>query len=140
LHGRRFFDRSVQLKSEEDINEAILAEFPTEENLKDSIFRLIVYYPREWDALIDEPEIRRRAEGPSSSTSSSAPRLRRAYGCRGSKHHFHPPCGDVEKILEVFPIKSWIKPGCLIWRRIFSGWSMKAERKSPGSRASYDTG
>ncbi len=62
LRGRQFFDRSVRVKNSETINEAILDEFPTEENLRDAIFRLIVYYPREWDALIDEPRIRQRAE------------------------------------------------------------------------------
>jgi len=62
LRGRRFFDRTVHIKSSEDVTQRILAEFPAEENLADSIFRLIVYYPRELDALIDEPEIRRKAE------------------------------------------------------------------------------
>ena len=62
LRGRQFFDRKIHIKSSEDINQKILEEFPNEKNLKDSIFRLIVYYPRELDALIDEPEIRRKAE------------------------------------------------------------------------------
>ncbi len=62
LRGRQFFDRTIHIKSSEDINQKILDEIPKEENLRDSIFRMIVYYPRELDALIDEPTIRLKAE------------------------------------------------------------------------------
>ncbi len=62
LRGRQFIDRSVRIKTSEDVTQKILDEFPKEENLKDSIFRLVVYYPRELEALIDEALIRRQAE------------------------------------------------------------------------------
>jgi exonuclease SbcD len=61
LRGRDFFDHTVQLDDQENINQAIFKAFPDDEQLKDAIFRLVVYYPREWDALIDEAEIRRKA-------------------------------------------------------------------------------
>jgi hypothetical protein len=35
---------------------------PSENEIKDAIFRLVIDYPRDWEALIDEPAIRRRAQ------------------------------------------------------------------------------
>ena len=32
-------------------------------NISDAIVKLVVEYPREWDALIDEPALRKYAEG-----------------------------------------------------------------------------
>ena len=36
---------------------------PSEKEIEDAIFRLVINYPRDWEALIDEPAIRRKAEG-----------------------------------------------------------------------------
>ncbi len=62
LRGRKFFDRETKLENPETVNQDILKAFPGEKQMADAIFRLVVYYPREWDALIDESDIRRKAE------------------------------------------------------------------------------
>jgi exonuclease SbcD len=62
LRGRKFFDREAKLENPETVNPDILKAFPGEKQLENAIFRLVVYYPREWDALIDESDIRRKAE------------------------------------------------------------------------------
>ncbi|BBB47305.1 metallophosphoesterase family protein [Pelolinea submarina] len=62
LRGRKFFDHVAKLENPETVNQDILKAFPGEKQLADAIFRLVVYYPREWDALIDESDIRRKAE------------------------------------------------------------------------------
>jgi exonuclease SbcD len=62
LRGRKFFDHVAKLENPETVNQDILKGFPGEKQLADAIFRLVVYYPREWDALIDESDIRRKAE------------------------------------------------------------------------------
>jgi exonuclease SbcD len=62
LRGRKFFDHVAKLENPETVNADILKAFPGEKQLADAIFRLVVYYPREWDALIDESDIRRKAE------------------------------------------------------------------------------
>jgi exonuclease SbcD len=66
LHGRPFLDFSVSFKEEsrqalpnpEDLNRRILNELPPAEELKDAIVRLTIEYPRDWEALIDEPALR----------------------------------------------------------------------------------
>ena len=62
LPGRRFFDRNVDVTDPDRVQEQILEEIPQEEEIRDSIFRLVINYPRDWEALIDEPIIRRKAE------------------------------------------------------------------------------
>jgi DNA repair protein SbcD/Mre11 len=63
LPGRKFIDRSVELTDSQKIQEQLLSALPDPEELKDAILRLVVVYPRDWEALIDEPAIRRAAEG-----------------------------------------------------------------------------
>jgi exonuclease SbcD len=63
LPGRKFIDRSVELNDSEKIQEQLLSALPVARELKDAILRLVVVYPREWEALIDEPAIRRAADG-----------------------------------------------------------------------------
>ena len=62
LPGRKFIDRSVELTDGDKVQEQILAALPDAGELKDAILRLVVVYPRDWEALIDEPAIRRAAE------------------------------------------------------------------------------
>jgi DNA repair protein SbcD/Mre11 len=57
---RPIIDRSVVLESPEQVNETLISALPQE--IKDALVRLTVQYPREWEALIDEPALRRHAE------------------------------------------------------------------------------
>ena len=64
LNGvRPFIDRYKQLESPEDVTDVLEGVLPAREQLADAIVRLTVDYPREWDTLIDEPALRRYAEG-----------------------------------------------------------------------------
>jgi exonuclease SbcD len=63
LAGRRFLDRSVTIKAGDDLMEKVLAVLPSPEQMKDSILRLIVNYPRSMDAFVDEPLLRARCAG-----------------------------------------------------------------------------
>jgi len=60
---RPFIDRFVLLEDAEQVNEQIFAALPDEGRLSGAIVRLVVDYPREWDSLIDEQELRRRTAG-----------------------------------------------------------------------------
>lgn len=61
LSGRRFFDIQVELDSQERIQEKVENHLPSPSEMKNAIVRLKLLYPREWEALIDEPSIRRHA-------------------------------------------------------------------------------
>lgn len=63
LNGRRFFDRSVKIDDQIGMMEKVMEVLPSKEQLKDSILRLIVEYPRELDAFLDEGQIRTYCEG-----------------------------------------------------------------------------
>jgi exonuclease SbcD len=63
LKGRKFIDKSVSVTERENVQETILKAMPSEKEIQDAIFRLVIRYPRDWEALIDEPAIRRKAEG-----------------------------------------------------------------------------
>lgn len=65
LNGRAFIDRAVRFSLKDDTDHfmtKILETLPDPENLTDSIFRLVIEYPRDWDALLNEQEIRKKAE------------------------------------------------------------------------------
>ncbi|MEW6181253.1 MAG: exonuclease subunit SbcD [Chloroflexota bacterium] len=70
LHGRRFVDRHVNLKdlaqhspaSMPPVMDHILKVLPAREELEGAIVRLVIDYPRDWEALIDEARLRRHAE------------------------------------------------------------------------------
>lgn len=62
IPGRRFIDLAVKAEDPERIQQDILAALPKPAELVDAIVRLVVEYPRELEALIDEPEIRRAAK------------------------------------------------------------------------------
>jgi exonuclease SbcD len=62
LKGRRFLDRNVKVAVGDDLMEKVLAVLPPANQLKDSLFRLIVEYPRSMDAFVDEPLLRSRCD------------------------------------------------------------------------------
>jgi exonuclease SbcD len=55
---RPFIDRHLRLKSQEDINGQLLKALPHADKLEDAIVRLVLEYPRDWEALIDESALR----------------------------------------------------------------------------------
>ncbi len=59
---RPFIDRYVQLESDQGINQKLQEALPPQDQLKGAILRLVIVYPREWEALIDETALRRLAE------------------------------------------------------------------------------
>lgn len=58
---RTFIDRRAVLSSSENVTEALKQALPTPKEMSDAIVRLVVEYPREWDALIDESALRKHA-------------------------------------------------------------------------------
>jgi exonuclease SbcD len=58
--ARRFIDRRVILESDQDMMGTILDALPIARELEGAIIRLVVEYPREYDALIDEAELRKQ--------------------------------------------------------------------------------
>ncbi len=58
---RPFIDRSVNLESPEGITDQLRGALPPEEQLREAIVRLVVEYPREWEASLDEAAIREYA-------------------------------------------------------------------------------
>jgi len=61
LNGRPFISRSVMVENSDDIQGQIMRAIPDENSLKEAIFRLVITYPRDWEAMIDETAIRRAA-------------------------------------------------------------------------------
>jgi exonuclease SbcD len=59
---RKFIDRRTTLESNENVTEALQTALPSPREINGAIVRLIVDYPREWDALIDETALRKYAE------------------------------------------------------------------------------
>ena len=57
---RRFIERRAIIGSNENVTEFLKSQLPKE--LSDAIVKLVVEYPREWDALIDESALRKYAE------------------------------------------------------------------------------
>lgn len=62
LAGRRFIDRKARLVSAEEIEFGLMECLPPEEELADAVVRLVLEFPAELEPLIDEVELRRRAE------------------------------------------------------------------------------
>ena len=59
--ARRFIDRRALLKSDQDVMGTLLQALPDPGDLEGAIIKLTVEYPREYDALIDESALRKRA-------------------------------------------------------------------------------
>jgi exonuclease SbcD len=55
---RRFIDRSLELKSDQQVTEQLKKALSPAKELKDAIVRLIIKYPRDWETLIDEAALR----------------------------------------------------------------------------------
>ncbi len=60
---RRFTDCRVTLTDRENVNETLLAAMPQGSDLDGAILRFTIEYPRDFESLIDEPELRKRAAG-----------------------------------------------------------------------------
>jgi len=58
---RPFIDRSVYLENPERITEQLREGLPEASSLKNAIVRLVVHYPRDWEAMLDEAAIREYA-------------------------------------------------------------------------------
>jgi hypothetical protein len=59
---RKFIDRRTVLDSNENVTDALKDALPTVKEMSEAIVRLVVEYPREWDALIDESALRKYTE------------------------------------------------------------------------------
>jgi exonuclease SbcD len=59
---RPFFDRSLILDSKEDIDHQLREALPLPEQLQGAIVRLIIEYPRDWEALINDASLREYAQ------------------------------------------------------------------------------
>ena len=106
LRGRKFFDHVVKLENPETVNRDILKAFPGEKQLADAIFRLVVYYPREWDALIDESDIRRKAESAFEFHFIRRPQIQARIRLPQDKNVSEIPPGEVlNRYWEVMPVK-----------------------------------
>jgi exonuclease SbcD len=55
---RRFLDRFVRLESQEGVTERLHSALPSLEEMEGAILRLVLEYPRDWEALIDEAALR----------------------------------------------------------------------------------
>jgi exonuclease SbcD len=60
---RPFIDRHLRLKSQENVTEQLLKALPQADKLEGAIVRLVLEYPRDWEALIDEAALREHASG-----------------------------------------------------------------------------
>ena len=57
-HVRRFIDRSLHLQNQNNVTDQLRQSLPVADELKDAIVRLVLEYPRDWEALIDEAALR----------------------------------------------------------------------------------
>jgi exonuclease SbcD len=55
---RSFVDRFIRLEDQEAISDQLRAALPPQDQLTDAIVRLVLEYPREWEAMIDEAALR----------------------------------------------------------------------------------
>jgi exonuclease SbcD len=68
LPGRKFIDRSIQFEESTSIPDAgdfmqrIMEKLPTSDIMENAMVRLVVRYPRDWEALLDETALRKAAE------------------------------------------------------------------------------
>ena len=60
---RSFIDRRLQLQSSEDVTDQLRRALPPVEQLEGAIVRLVLEYPREWEAMIDEAALREHTAG-----------------------------------------------------------------------------
>jgi len=60
---RPFIDRSLRLRSPEDVTSQLQVSLPPASKLEAAVVRLVLEYPREWETLIDEVALRQYASG-----------------------------------------------------------------------------
>jgi DNA repair protein SbcD/Mre11 len=60
---RPFVDRFVLLEKQDQISTQLRQALPPQDQLEGAIVRLVLEYPREWEAMIDEASLREHAEG-----------------------------------------------------------------------------
>jgi exonuclease SbcD len=60
---RPFIDRRLQLESDAEITDQLRNALPAVEQLEGAIVRLVLEYPREWEAQIDEAALREHTAG-----------------------------------------------------------------------------
>ena len=58
LEGRNFIDRFIKITSPDNIFKQVVEALPEQSRLEDSIVRLTIEYPHDWESLINEPDIR----------------------------------------------------------------------------------
>ena len=58
MNIRPFIDIFVKLESDQDINQELQSALPPEEEIEDAIVRMVIEYPHEWEAMIDETALR----------------------------------------------------------------------------------
>ena len=63
LHTRRMFSLSTEIKSAETMQQELLDLLPSPEEAQGAMIRLEFTYPHEWEAMLNERELRKRAEG-----------------------------------------------------------------------------
>jgi len=59
---RPFIDLHIKLETNDHINQKLQETLPSQEELRDAIVRMVIVYPREWEALIDEAALRALTE------------------------------------------------------------------------------
>ena len=62
LDGRKFIDRLLKLESNKDILDQVIEALGSKNELEDAIVRLVIEYPRDYETMINEEEIRKYAE------------------------------------------------------------------------------
>lgn len=60
---RPFIDRFIRVENQENLMPTILAALPAPEKMEGAIVRLVLEYPREWEAMVDEAALRDHASG-----------------------------------------------------------------------------
>ncbi len=60
---RRFIDRRITLQHDKDVNGQLRNTLPEPAAMQEAIVRLVIDYPRDWEALIDETALREQALG-----------------------------------------------------------------------------
>jgi DNA repair protein SbcD/Mre11 len=59
---RSFVDRFIRLEQQDKISDQLRDALPPPDQLEGAIVRLVLEYPREWEAMIDETSLREHAE------------------------------------------------------------------------------
>ncbi len=62
LEGRKYISIEIEIKEKDDITRQVINKLPALEVIENAIFRVVLSYPRKWEALIDERAIREYGE------------------------------------------------------------------------------